>query len=130
MNKNSIYVRNVLFFGPKRRLKEFKSRVGFASKRRFWSTFKLFERVLLVHSNKKTMDQNCIFKQFINHVIGKSPNMRFWSIFYCSNGPKAAFEKHLSNNLKVDQNRLLTRDHKFWKRKQSGPKSPRSNFYT
>ena len=31
-------LRNVLFFGPEKCLKEFKSRVGVVSKRRFWST--------------------------------------------------------------------------------------------
>ena len=31
-------VRRVLFFGPEKCLKEFKSRVGVAPKRRFWFT--------------------------------------------------------------------------------------------
>ena len=30
------------------------------------------------------LDRNRIFEQFINHVIVKSSNMRFWSSLYCS----------------------------------------------
>ena len=62
-----IKIRRVLFFGPNKCLKEFKSRVEVAPKRRFWSTVFSFRKWTKINF----LDQNQLFRTKIAfwHVI-------------------------------------------------------------
>ena len=60
-------IRRVLFFGPEKCLKEFKSRVGVAPKKRFWSTVFSLRKWTKINF----LDQNQLFRTKIAfwHVI-------------------------------------------------------------